>query len=71
MRHEALSEELNELGLVPVATAAAGATKKTRKPRASMRVLELLKHGFYPDGVVTTWERELKWLFGVRGETVH
>lgn len=68
---EAVSSELNELGLIPVATAAARSLKKPRKPRASMRLLELLKHGFDSHGLVTTWKRELKWLFGARGASVH
>jgi hypothetical protein len=65
---EALSRELLELRVVPPATTTAWARNR---PAADRQILEVLKHGFDPRGVVATWERQLRWLFGVRGSSVH
>lgn len=65
---EALSTELLELRVVPPATTTAWARNR---PPADRQILEVLKHGFDPRGLVATWERELRWLFGVRGSSVH
>jgi transposase InsO family protein len=65
---EALSRELLELRVVPPATTTAWARNR---PPADRQILEVLKHGFDPRGLVATWERELRWLFGVRGSSVH
>jgi hypothetical protein len=54
--------------VVPPATTTAWARNR---PPADRQTLEVLKHGFDPRGLVGTWERELRWLFGVRGSSVH
>jgi hypothetical protein len=65
---EAISRELDELGMVPAATRAAW-----RKNRLSddKQILELVKFAVDPKGLVNVWKRELAWLFGVRGSSVH
>ena len=65
---EALSRELRGLGVAPPALEAAWQAKKVA---ADKRLLERLKHAVDPSGLVGTWERELPWLFGVRGGAVH
>jgi hypothetical protein len=65
---EAISRELDELGMVPAATRAAW-----RKNRLSddKQILELVKFAVDPKGLVNVWKRELAWLFGARGSSVH
>jgi hypothetical protein len=65
---EAISRELDELGMVPAATRAAW-----RKNRLSddKQILELVKLAVDPKGLVNVWKRDLAWLFGVRGSSVH
>jgi hypothetical protein len=65
---EAFTRELDELITPPPATQAAW---QRRPPSADRQVLELLKLAVDPRGLVTTWTRELAWLFGVRGAAVH
>jgi hypothetical protein len=65
---EALSRELVELNVLPPTTT----TAWTRNgPRADKQILEILKRAVDPSGLVSTWTRELRWLFGVRGSSVH
>lgn len=69
---EALRRELDGLHLLPTATVTGGAAgTRKRRPPASRQLVELLKHGFDPQGLVVTWMRELKWLFVLRGKSVH
>jgi hypothetical protein len=65
---EAISRELDELGMVPAATRAAW-----RKNRLSddKQILELVKLAVDPTGLANVWKRELAWLYGVRGSSVH
>jgi hypothetical protein len=65
---EAISQELDELGMVPAATRAAW-----RKNRLSddKQILELVKLAVDPEGLVNVWKPELAWLFGVRSSSVH
>jgi hypothetical protein len=65
---EALSRELDELGVIPPPTLAAW---QASPPSAPALVLEILKLSVDPRRLVNTWERELAWLFGVRGSSVH
>jgi hypothetical protein len=65
---EALSKELDELGLVSAATLAAWAKNGLADEK---QILELLKHGFDLRGVATAWMCELEWLFDLRGSSVH
>jgi hypothetical protein len=65
---EALSRELRDLGVAPAELEAAWQVKGLT---ARKRLLERLKHAVDPSGLVGTWERELPWLFGVRGGAVH
>jgi hypothetical protein len=65
---EALSRELDELGLVPAATQAAWKRNQVSDAKVT---LELLKLAVDTKGVVSIWRQELPWLFGVRGGSVH
>jgi hypothetical protein len=65
---EALSRELEELGLVPAATQAAWKRNQVSDAKVT---LELLKLAVDTKGVVSIWRQELPWLFGVRGGSVH
>jgi hypothetical protein len=65
---EALYRELDEAGMVPAATLAAW---KTNRLSDDKQILELLKLAVDPKGLVNSWKRELAWLFGVRGSSVH
>jgi hypothetical protein len=65
---EALSRELEELGLLPAATVAAW---KNRPPSDAAFTLEVLKVAVDPKGMVNHWRQELPWLFTIRGESVH
>jgi hypothetical protein len=65
---EALSRELDELGIVPTATRAAW---KKNRLSDDKQILELLKLAVDPKGLVNLWRRELPWLFKVRGSSVH
>jgi hypothetical protein len=65
---EALSRELDELGVIPQAMLTAW---QNSPPSADKQVLEILKHSVDPRGLVTIWARELEWLFGLRGSSVH
>jgi hypothetical protein len=65
---EALYRELDELGVVPAATRAAW---KMNRLSDDKQILELLKLAVDPKGLVNVWKRELAWLFGVRGSSVH
>jgi hypothetical protein len=69
---EALRRDLDGLRLLPTDTVPSGAAgRRKRRPPASRQLVELLKHGFDPQGLVVTWMRELKWLFVLRGKSVH
>jgi hypothetical protein len=65
---EAISRELDELGMVSAATRAAW-----RKNRLSdhKQILELVKLAVDPTGLADVWKRELAWLFAVRGSPVY
>jgi hypothetical protein len=65
---EAFTRELDDLITLPPATQAAW---QRNPPAADRQVLELLKLAVDPRGLVSTWTRELAWLFGVRGDAVH
>jgi hypothetical protein len=65
---EALYRELDELGVVPAVTLAAW---KANRLSDDKQILELLKLAVDPKGLVNSWQRELAWLFGVRGSSVH
>jgi hypothetical protein len=65
---EALSRELDELGMVPAATRAAW---KKNRLSDDKQILELMKLAVDPKGLVNVWRRELAWLFGVRRNSVH
>lgn len=65
---EALSRELVDLGVVQQANI----TAWTNKGLSAEKILvEVLKHAVDPRGLVATWQRELGWLFTVRGSSVH
>jgi hypothetical protein len=66
---EALSRELEELGLLPAATVAAWGTMG--RPDAAAATLEVLKVSVDPKGMVNLWKQELSWLFQIRGASVH
>jgi hypothetical protein len=65
---EALYRELDVLGVVPAATLAAW---KKNRLSDDKQILELVKLAVDPKGLVRVWTRELAWLFGVRGSSVH
>lgn len=65
---EALSRELDELGIVPAATLAAW---KKNRLSDDKQILELVKLTVDPKGLVRVWTRELAWLFSVRRRSVH
>jgi hypothetical protein len=65
---EALSRELVDLGVVQQANITAWANKGLS---AEKILVEVLKHAVDPRGLVATWQRELGWLFTVRGSSVH
>ena len=65
---EALTRELDEVVTVPPTTLAAWQRKP---PPADKQVLEVLKLAVDPKGLVAPWQRELAWLFQVRGGAVH
>jgi len=65
---EALYRELDELGMVPARMLAAW---KRNRLSDDKQILELLKLAVDPNGLVNGWKRELAWLFGVRGSSVH
>ena len=65
---EALSRELEELGLLPPATVQAW-TKN--RPSDAAVTLEVLKVAVDPKGMVNHWSQELPWLFKIRGQSVH
>jgi hypothetical protein len=62
---EALSRELEELNLLPAAILAKWANKS---PKMREKTMEVLKATV---GVTNLWGRELRWLFRIRGESVH
>ena len=65
---EAVSRELRDLEAVPQTTLNAWRAKGVA---ADSFVLEVLKHAVDPRGLVNVWKRELKWLFDMRGKSVH
>jgi hypothetical protein len=65
---EALSRELRGLGVAPPELDAAWQAKKLPTHN---RLLERLKRTVDPSGLVDAWQRELRWLFALRGGAVH
>jgi hypothetical protein len=65
---EALSRELVDLRVVPQATLDAWVRNKLSADKV---IVEVLKHAVDSRGLSATWNREVKWLFTVRGRSVH
>jgi hypothetical protein len=65
---EAISRDLDELGMVPAATRAAWRKNQLSDDK---QILELVKLAVDPKGLVNVWKRDLAWPFGVRGSSVH
>jgi hypothetical protein len=65
---EALSRELVALRVVPQATLDAWVKNKLSADKV---IVEVLKHAVDSRGLSSTWNREVKWLFTVRGSSVH